>query len=75
MQGMAWGHMPLFLVRNELDTGKLISIDGGNIKGVVREIVIARLSEKKKGIMAEKLWETFYENNYNLNHMESSNRA
>ena len=75
VQGMAWGHMPLFLVRNELDTGKLISIDGGNIKGVVREIVIARLSEKKKGIMAEKLWETFYENNYNLNHMESSNRA
>ena len=58
-QGMAWGHMPLFLVEEELRRGDLVSIEGSNVKGVVREIVIARLSDKKKGIMAEKLWRSF----------------
>lgn len=59
VQGMAWGHMPLFLIEEELNNGKLISIEGKNIKGVVREIVTARLSENKKGIMAERLWQSF----------------
>ena len=59
LQGMAWGHMPLFLIQQELKSGDLISIEGGYIKGVVREIVIARLSENKKGVMAERLWQSF----------------
>jgi DNA-binding transcriptional LysR family regulator len=59
LQGMAWGHMPLFLIEQELKRGELISIEGGYIKGVVREIVIARLSENNKGVMAERLWQYF----------------
>ncbi len=59
LQGMAWGHMPLFLIEQELKRGELISIEGGYIKGVVREIVIARLSENNKGVMAERLWQSF----------------
>jgi DNA-binding transcriptional LysR family regulator len=59
VQGMGWGHMPLFLVEKELNSGKLISIAGKHIKGITREIVIARLSAPEKGIMAERLWQSF----------------
>lgn len=59
VQGMAWGHMPLFLIEEELKSGKLISILGKHMKGVTREIVIARLSAPKKGIVAERLWKSF----------------
>ena len=59
LQGMAWGHMPLFLVEKELKRGKLLSIAGKYIKGITRDIVIARLSENEKGMMAERLWQSF----------------
>jgi len=59
VQGMGWGHMPLFLVEEELNNGKLISIAGKHIKGIKREIVIARLSAPEKGIMAQRLWQSF----------------
>ena len=56
---MAWGHMPFFLIENELNQGKLLSIEGKHIKGITREIVIARLNANKKGMMAERLWQSF----------------
>lgn len=59
VQGMAWGHMPLFLVAEELKNGKLISIAGKYIKGLTREIVIARLSSARKGVMVDRLWHSF----------------
>ena len=59
MQGMAWGHMPLFIVADAIKCGKLISIAGKHIKGVTREIVIARQSTSVKGMMAERLWQSF----------------
>ena len=59
LQGMAWGHMPLFLVEDAIKSGKLLPIAGKHIKGVTREIVIARLAAPEKGIMAERLWESF----------------
>ena len=59
MQGMAWGHMPLFLVREELQNGQLMTIEGDHIKGSVVEIVIARLSARQYGVMAEQLWQRF----------------
>ena len=59
LQGMAWGHMPYFLIEQELKRGDLVSIEGRYIKRIEREIVIARLSAKSKGVMAERLWQTF----------------
>jgi len=59
MQRMAWGHMPLFLIKNELKSGKLISIAGKHIKGRTVDIVVSRLLKKRHGIMAERLWQTF----------------
>jgi len=59
LQGMGWGHMPLFLIEKEFKQGDLVSIEGKYIKSIKREIVIARLSEKIQGIMAERLWQSF----------------
>ncbi|HEY9097230.1 MAG TPA: LysR family transcriptional regulator [Thiobacillus sp.] len=59
MQGMAWGHMPLFIVDDAIKCAKLVSIAGKHIKGVTREIVIARQSTSVKGLMAERLWQSF----------------
>lgn len=58
-QGMARGHMPLFLVEESIKSGKLLPIAGKHVKGVTRELVIARLAAPKKGIMAERLWHSF----------------
>jgi DNA-binding transcriptional LysR family regulator len=59
LQGMGWGHMPLFLIEKDLKQGKLISIEGSYIKSIKRDIVIARLSEKTNGMVAERLWQSF----------------
>lgn len=59
VQGMGWGHMPLFLIEKELKRGELASIEGSHIKSIKRDIVIARLSERVKGIVAERLWQSF----------------
>ena len=58
LQGLAWGHMPVFLIEEELNNGKLISIAGKYMKGVMREIVIARLNTPEKSGMAEHLWQS-----------------
>jgi len=59
LQGMAWGHMPDFLIADELETGALVSIAGRYIKGINIDIVAARLGTGQKGIMAEHLWHYF----------------
>ena len=59
IQCMAWGHMPLFLVADEINNGKLISIQNQYLKGNTINIVVARLRENHTGIMANKLWDLF----------------
>ncbi|HFD87020.1 MAG TPA: LysR family transcriptional regulator [Gammaproteobacteria bacterium] len=59
VQGMAWGHMPDFMVARELEEGALISIEGRYIKGSVVDIVVARIAGEHKGIMARRLWDDF----------------
>ncbi len=59
LQRMAWGHMPLFLIENELRSGELLSIEGEYIKGRTPDIVVARLGAGEKGPMAERLWQLF----------------
>lgn len=58
-QSMAWGHMPLFMIKNELKSGKLIPIVGKNIKSHSIDLVVSRLHKNNHGIMAEKLWAMF----------------
>ncbi len=59
LQGMAWGHMPFFLIENELNSGALISLESETLKRNTIDIVIARLQSKQRGPMAERLWQFF----------------
>jgi len=57
LQGMAWGHMPDFMISDELETGVLISLAGRYIQGNEIDIVVARMAGTQRGKMAGKLWE------------------
>ena len=59
VQGMAWGHMPDFMIAKELEERTLLSIEGPWIKGSVVDIVVARIAENCWGKMAQKLWDSF----------------
>ncbi|MGQ9427582.1 LysR family transcriptional regulator [Gilvimarinus sp. F26214L] len=56
LHGMAWGHMPLFLIEDELRRGQLISIEGRHLPGTVEELVAARRRDRPHGPVAERLW-------------------
>ncbi|MGV6806722.1 MAG: LysR family transcriptional regulator [bacterium] len=59
VQSMAWGHMPDFMIADELEAGSLTRIEGRWIKSSVVDIVVARAAGEYRGIMAEKLWDAF----------------
>lgn len=59
LQRMAWGHMPLFLVEQELKNGELISIASDQIRENLIDIVVARLSNRTFGTKLEQLWQYF----------------
>src|SRR5262249_3724998 len=56
LQGMGWGHMPDFLVAQELRDRRLISIAGRHFPGNVAAIVAARRRDIPHGPVAEELW-------------------
>ena len=57
LQGMGWGHMPDFLVAEELRDGRLLSIAGRHLRGGSGEIVAARRRDRPQGPIAELLWQ------------------
>jgi DNA-binding transcriptional LysR family regulator len=56
LQGMGWGHMPTFLVADELRGGRLLSIAGKHLRGGSGEIVAARRCDRPHGSVANRLW-------------------
>jgi DNA-binding transcriptional LysR family regulator len=56
LQGMGWGHMPAFLIADELRERRLISIAGKYLRGGSGEIVAARRRGRPHGHIAGKLW-------------------
>jgi len=56
LQGMGWGHMPEFLIADELRERLLISIAGKYLRGGSGEIVAARLRGRPHGPVASRLW-------------------
>lgn len=62
LQGIAWGHMPLFMVKEELESGALVSIAGRYIKKNKLVIYMARLESDNKNTLAIKFWNFFNEN-------------
>lgn len=57
VQGSAWGHMPSYLVNEELADGRLLSIEGNYFKTTSIEIFVARAHESARGPVAQKLWD------------------
>lgn len=56
LQGLGWGHMPRFLVEDELRSGALQSIAGRHLPGSTEELVAARRRDRPQGPVAKRLW-------------------
>lgn len=56
LQGMAWGHLPEFLIERELLDGRLVSIVGEHFPGNYVKLVAARLRNTAPGPVATRLW-------------------
>ncbi|HZZ47322.1 MAG TPA: LysR family transcriptional regulator [Pseudonocardia sp.] len=57
MQAMAWGHLPRFLIEEELRDGRLLSIAGQHFPGVIEELAVVRRSDRPRGPVADLLWD------------------
>jgi DNA-binding transcriptional LysR family regulator len=57
LQGMGWGHLPTFLIEEELRNGRLIPITGQYFKGVSLDIVAARRRDAPHGPTANRIWQ------------------
>jgi DNA-binding transcriptional LysR family regulator len=57
LQGMGWGHMPRFMIREELRAKRLLSISGRHFPGGSVKIVAARRSDVPHGPTAQRLWQ------------------
>lgn len=61
LQGMGWGHLPRFLIEDELRDGGLVSIASRHLPGSVEELVAARRSDRPQGPVANRLWQALQE--------------
>lgn len=57
LHGMAWGHLPRFLIDAELREGTLLSIAGRHFPGMVQELAVARRRDRPHGPVANRLWD------------------
>lgn len=57
LQGMGWGHLPRYLIEQELRDGKLLSIKGRFFQGGRSELVAARRRDRPHGPVANRLWQ------------------
>lgn len=54
---MGWGHLPRFLIEEELHDGRLHSIAGRHMPGRIDELVVARRRDRPHGPVASRLWD------------------
>jgi DNA-binding transcriptional LysR family regulator len=57
LQGMGWGHMPRYLIEQNLRDGSLLSIAGRHFRGGQAELVAARRRNAPHGPIASRLWQ------------------
>ncbi|WP_028925009.1 LysR family transcriptional regulator [Pseudonocardia acaciae] len=57
LRGMAWGHLPRFLIEDELRDGRLLSIAGRHFPGMTEELAAARRRDRPHGPVAGRLWD------------------
>lgn len=56
LQSMGWGHMPKYLVQQDLRRKRLIDISGRYLKGGQTDVVAARRRSAPHGPIAKRLW-------------------
>ncbi|WP_338700420.1 LysR family transcriptional regulator [Bradyrhizobium sp. 26S5] len=56
LHGLAWGHLPAWLIEDELEDGRLISIAGPNLPGREENLAAIRHRQHSHGPVAEALW-------------------
>ena len=56
LQGMGWGHMPDYLIAQDVRDGRLLPITGRHLKGGQVDLVAARRRNIPHGPIAERLW-------------------
>lgn len=56
LQGLAWGHLPDFLIGKELGKGSLVSLAGRYLTGSVEQLAAARRAGRPHGPVANALW-------------------
>jgi len=56
LQGMGWGHMPRYLIEQDLRDRRLLAITGKHFKGGQADIVAARRRDVTHGPIANRLW-------------------
>ena len=56
LQGMGWGHLPRFLIEEDLRQQRLLDMTGEYLKGGRAELVAARRREAPHGPIAARLW-------------------
>lgn len=56
LQGMGWGHMPHFLIAQELREKRLLSIAGKHLPGGTETLVAAWRRDVPHGPIAQRLW-------------------
>ena len=56
LQGMGWGHMPEYLIKEDLRRKRLLDISGRYLKGGRVDVVAARLRQIPHGPIANRLW-------------------
>ncbi|HEX5514757.1 MAG TPA: LysR family transcriptional regulator, partial [Gammaproteobacteria bacterium] len=57
LQGLAWGHLPRFMIEQELQDGRLLSIAGRHFPGVTEDLVAARRRDRPHGPVARRFWQ------------------
>jgi DNA-binding transcriptional LysR family regulator len=56
LQGMGWGHMPKYLIEQDLRKKRLLDVSGKHLRGGKAELVAARLRAAPHGPIAIRLW-------------------
>ncbi|HEY7643133.1 MAG TPA: LysR family transcriptional regulator [Steroidobacteraceae bacterium] len=56
LSAMSWGHLPHFLIAEELRDGRLLSLTGKHLPGRTEEVVAARIRDRSHGPVANALW-------------------
>jgi DNA-binding transcriptional LysR family regulator len=75
LQGMAWGHLPRFMIEEELRLGRLLPIVGQHFPGVTEDLVAARRRDRPHGPVAVRLWKHFQAQASNLRSSLRPDRA